>query len=399
MQFLKILLLMGAAQGFILAFVLFFRRNHRKANHIFALLLCLISFHLVLAAFDEKQFFTRFPHLLHITWVMPLLYGPLVIIFFRRISLISPHFKLQELLFFVPFLISVSVQLPFFLQSSGEKIAYLSNYSRTLSDDFGIMNQFTNFFHLFFFTHALIEFQKHKNHVFQYYSDVSRAQMKWYHHFIRIAFILIIFSIIVFYGKKWQIPILESIYPFHFLGIVLIIYWTGYKVLHQPLLFGGDVPATFLREMPQPAFIPEPLKAGTSGEQENARQVKINPVLAQELEQRLKKAMDQEKMYLNSELTIQDVAEKLKTNKQYISEIINRSFHKNFYDYVNDYRIEEFKNLISLPGSDRMNILGLAYEAGFNAKATFNAVFKKKTGLTPSQFIRQQTLNPSEVHV
>jgi hypothetical protein len=94
MQVLKILLLMGAIQGLILAAVLFFRRNHRKANRIFALLLGLISFHLVLAAFDEQQFFIRFPHLLHITWILPMLYGPLVILFFRRLSLISPQFRL-----------------------------------------------------------------------------------------------------------------------------------------------------------------------------------------------------------------------------------------------------------------------------------------------------------------
>jgi AraC-like DNA-binding protein len=203
----------------------------------------------------------------------------------------------------------------------------------------------------------------------------------------------------VFYGKKWKIPVLENIYPFHFLGIVILIYWTGYKVLHQPLLFGGEVPETFLRKMPQLVNIPEPLKPDIREEQENTKPVKINPALVKELEQKLFWIMEQEKIYLSSELTIQDVAEKLNTNKQYISEILNRSFHKNFYDYVNDYRIEEFKKLISQPGSDRMNILGLAYEAGFNAKATFNAVFKKKTGLTPSQFIRQQVLNPSEIQV
>ncbi|NJK97573.1 MAG: helix-turn-helix transcriptional regulator [Bacteroidales bacterium] len=107
--------------------------------------------------------------------------------------------------------------------------------------------------------------------------------------------------------------------------------------------------------------------------------------------------MEKEYWFLNSELTIQDVAERLNTNKQYVSEVINRSFPEKLLRFVNDYRIEEFKRLIALPDSDRMNILGIAFESGFNAKATFNAVFKKKTGLTPSQFIRQNKLKPEEV--
>jgi AraC-like DNA-binding protein len=386
-------LLAGSFQGFILAVVLFFRQNHRPANRIFAFFLCLISFHLILAAFDEQSFFTRFPHLLHITWVMPLLYGPLVIIFFRRISLISPQFKPAEVLFFVPFLISLTLQLPFFLQSAQEKIAYINDFSRSVADDFGFMNQFTNFFHLFFFTHAIIEFQKHKKHIVQYYSDISKAQMRWYYNFILIIFVLVLFSIVTFYGKKWDLPYLKHIYPYHFLGIVIAIYWTGYKVLHQPLLFGGEIPESFI----------QPVKSDASPEQQSeslppeTRQIKINPQLVQELEKSLRNLMENEKLYLNSELTIQEVAEKLKTNKQYISEVINKSFRKNFYDFVNDYRLEEFKRLAALPGSDRMNILGIAFEAGFNSKATFNAVFKKKNGMTPSEFIRDNILRPVEV--
>ncbi len=394
MQLLKLILLAGSFQGFILAVVLFFRRNHRPANRIFAFFLCLISFHLILAAFDEQSFFFRFPHLLHITWVMPLLYGPLVIIFFRRISLISPSFKPAELLFFVPFLVSLLLQLPFFLQSAHEKIEYINDFSRSVADDFGFMNQFTNFFHLFFFTHAIIEFQKHKKHILQYYSDISKAQMRWYYNFILIVLVLVLFSIISFYGKKWDLPYLKYIYPYHFLGIVIAIYWTGYKVLHQPLLFGGEIPESFIQPVDHNAI---PAKESDPSLEHEPRQIKINPHLVKELERSLRNLMDNEKLYLNSELTIQEVAEKLKTNKQYISEVINKSFRKNFYDFVNDYRLEEFKRLAAQPGSDRMNILGIAFEAGFNSKATFNAVFKKKNGMTPSEFIRENILKPVEV--
>jgi AraC-like DNA-binding protein len=389
MQLLKILLLTGSIQGFILATVLFFRRF--PGTRIFAVLLCLLSFHLILVAFDEQSFYLRFPHLLHITWVMPLLYGPLVILYFRRISRISPAFKPVELLFFIPFLASVLYQLPFFLQSATFKMEYIHDFDHSVTDDFGMMNQITNFFHLVFFTHALFEFQLHKKHIVQYYSDIRKVQMTWYHNFIRIIFILVIFSIVVFYSRKWQVTFLKDIYPYHFLGIVITIYWTGYKVLRQPLLFGGNVPSAFMQHMPEAPATAEMIT------EEIEPVVKINSLLAKELENKILNLMEKEKWYLKSDLTIQDVTVRLKTNKQYISEVINRNLGKNFYDFINDYRIDEFKNLTAQPGSDRMNILGMAYEAGFNSKATFNAVFKKKTGLTPSQYIRQSMLKTVQV--
>lgn len=150
MQFFKFILLAGSLQGLILASVLFFHKNHRKANRIFSLFLVIVSFHLILAAFDEQNFFLRFPHLLHITWVIPLLYGPLIIIFFRRISLLSPHFKKRELLFFLPYFTALVVQLPFFLQPTSEKIAYITDFNNSLADDFGVLNQLTNFSTCFF---------------------------------------------------------------------------------------------------------------------------------------------------------------------------------------------------------------------------------------------------------
>ncbi len=64
---------------------------------------------------------------------------------------------------------------------------------------------------------------------------------------------------------------------------------------------------------------------------------------------------------------------------------VNEEFDKNYYDFINHYRIEESKKLLSGAESD-MRIIGVLYEVGFNSKSTFNAAFKKETGLTPRQY-------------
>jgi AraC-like DNA-binding protein len=99
--------------------------------------------------------------------------------------------------------------------------------------------------------------------------------------------------------------------------------------------------------------------------------------------------MDKERPYLNPELDLNRLAELLETNPKQVSYTINRSFSKNFYEYVNSYRIEAFKQSVTEPENKKLTLLGLAFECGFNSKSTFNDVFKKATGKTPSQYAKQ----------
>ena len=93
-----------------------------------------------------------------------------------------------------------------------------------------------------------------------------------------------------------------------------------------------------------------------------------------------------EKMYRNPELTLTDLANHLGTNPSFLSKIINRSFSKNFNDYVNQYRVLEVKENLANPANAHLTIMSLAYDAGFNSKATFNRAFKKFTGDSPKSY-------------
>lgn len=97
-------------------------------------------------------------------------------------------------------------------------------------------------------------------------------------------------------------------------------------------------------------------------------------------------AMVGEKMYRNPELTLTDLANHLGTNPSLLSKIINRSFGKNFNDYVNQYRVLEVKENLANPNNAHLTIMSLAYDAGFNSKATFNRAFKKFTGDNPKRY-------------
>jgi AraC-like DNA-binding protein len=101
---------------------------------------------------------------------------------------------------------------------------------------------------------------------------------------------------------------------------------------------------------------------------------------------KLLEIMKTEKLYLDASLNISKLADKLNVHSNYLSKCINSNLNKNFFEFVNEYRVEEFKKLVADPKNKNFTILGLAYDSGFNSKATFNRIFKKMTGQTPSQF-------------
>lgn len=116
-------------------------------------------------------------------------------------------------------------------------------------------------------------------------------------------------------------------------------------------------------------------------EQENTDQVRIDNIKEQVV-----KIIKEERLYLNRELSLVDIAKKLNSNTKYVSEAINKGFDKNFISLVNEFRIEETKKQLIDPKNDLLTIEAIGYNAGFKSKSSFNTAFKKIVGITPSEY-------------
>jgi AraC-like DNA-binding protein len=102
-------------------------------------------------------------------------------------------------------------------------------------------------------------------------------------------------------------------------------------------------------------------------------------------------AMDKDHLYKDPKLSIHKLAQELSIPRQYISEVLNVHLGKSFQDFINEYRVEAFIERLKKDQNGQFTLFGLASEVGFNSKSTFNAIFKKNKGLTPSQF--KKTIN------
>jgi AraC-like DNA-binding protein len=101
---------------------------------------------------------------------------------------------------------------------------------------------------------------------------------------------------------------------------------------------------------------------------------------------RLTGVVEKQTLYLNPELRLSDLAAAVGMRPYRVSEVLNRGLHTSFYDLINRYRVAKAQQLLCSPSASHLNLLGVAMESGFKSKSVFNEAFKKKTGLTPSQF-------------
>jgi len=148
-----------------------------------------------------------------------------------------------------------------------------------------------------------------------------------------------------------------------FVGLAIVTYWIGFK--------------GYLKARSE--------TSGYSTQKPKASDGNYDPVWADNIT----KVMEKERPYLDPDLDLTKLSELLGMNPKQVSHTINRSFSKNFYEYVNSYRVEAFKQRVAEPKNKKLTFLGLAFDCGFKSKSTFNDVFKKTTGKTPSQYVSQ----------
>ena len=371
---MKSIFLSGIIQGVLLAVLLLIRGKEHRPNRILGLLMVVVSVHLSLIMFEGSDFFSRNPHFSRITWLLPILYGPLILLFTKMVTQRREAFIKTDLMVFIPFGLYLILLIPYYVSSVDQKLFYMNDENSLYSDDFGLINQLSNGLHLAFIGISIFVYHKNTTLWKEVYSGMEIIRIKWLLSYLYITLAIILVSVIVFYAKKFSISPLSILYPYHFFGIVILIYWIGYKALIKPEIFGLGI-----ADQVEEPLVKEALRYET---------FLLDAEPAREIRNKMNRAMETDKLFLNPDLSLSQLADHIVSSRHHISQVLNVFMATNFYDYINNYRILEFKKKLDDPASQNYTLLGLAQESGFNSKTTFNAVFKKNTGMTPSEYYR-----------
>lgn len=377
--FIQIIYSAASIQGLFLSLLLFRTKINQPANRILAILLIILSGHLILVGFDNRDFFLALPHLSRVSWIIGSLYWPLIFLFVQYITQTQPNKIWKSFWLIIPFLILFVIMLPYFSISATEKRTLLTNFEEASRHDFGWINQTVSLLHILFQTYFLVYYLRFEKKLYEEFSEVESLRIQWLKQFLILTLAATVLAVFSFFARTWNIPLLSQLYSFHFIGIVLLFYWLSYKALTQPVLFG------IVKEAP---LMPD---ARTTEPEEKYKKSTLEAGQLTLIFEKVKQVLRDQKLYLKNDLTLTQLSTAVDTPRHQVSQAINSCHTGNFFDLINDYRVDAFKQFASQPDKKHLSLLGIAQEAGFNSKASFYSVFKKKTGMTPAEYLESQS--------
>ena len=363
---LSLTLVLGAAQGFFLALLLFERKRNQTANQMLALLVCFYSVYILGVAFYGMNYQQSFPHLIGVTEGLPYLFGPLHYLYVRL--LISPSRRLEkrDWLHFLPFMIFKGYMLPFLLFSAAEKLRFLQNMAEVgepftlICFEWAMILQGNIYMIL-----SLLLLKRHAKTIKSSFSAIEKINLSWLRNITIGTACIWLLVLILNFLPVIGLPLTENADLFIAPATSIFIYIMGYLSLRQREVLSGE--DDLVR-------VPKYQKSGLALE------------LAESYLRRLRQFMETKKIFTKSDLTLNELAEGLAIPAHHLSQIINDRLQQNFYDLVNNYRVEEAKKKLLDPAYRHLTILAIGYEVGFSSKSVFNAAFKKHAHMTPSQF-------------
>jgi len=352
-----IVCLFGVGQSLLLALVLLtVRRGNLTANRLLAALAITISIVVSATLLNNTGYFLVYPHLSRINHPLDFVSGPLLFLYVRAL-ITKAKLKRKDLLHFVPAVLVAIFLIPYYLQSREYKIASLSTTTwYQVRSALGI-TQFL--IYLVLIVMMLVRYSR------------SQAKQPERGVLVQIRFLIISFFAL------WVVAVARYAFDLQFpsymnrtnlilpLGVTIIVSVLAYLGLRNSEVLTGreEVPAVKKYEKST-----------------------LTPERAERYLQRLQRAMELEKVYTDGDLTLQKLATRLSIPVQHLSQVVNEHHQQNILEFINAYRVEEAKRRLRDPEKKHLSILASAEDVGFNSKSSFNAVFKKYTNLTPSEF-------------
>ncbi|MEM1337217.1 MAG: helix-turn-helix transcriptional regulator [Bacteroidota bacterium] len=362
--FVDIVLFLGVSQGLFLsvAFRLIHNRN-KSANSTLSYLLLIAALMLLgrIAAFRiPEDWVWRFGVLIDTTIF---LFGPFVYTYVRRLVFNeTPTFRLKwwhylpalihlcyyvwtlsiPLLDFNEMYFSGRLNLLFFIVEAGGLISFIFYWVKT------------------FF--LLKKYAIEEGKQLSYKPAVNR-------------FLMVFTGVLALFIILWLVSFLSTNFlgrPFVYVNYVtmwittpVFIYVVGYFSLRQPEIFR----------------IPLPPKSKSDSE-------RLKPNEIHQFQKRLHFFMEEEKIYMEPNLSLKSLADKINTSSNNLSWLLNQVYQASFYEYINNYRIKAFREKVERNEHNSQTLLALALDVGFNSKSTFNRVFKSVMGITPKEYLK-----------
>ncbi|SEK41906.1 transcriptional regulator, AraC family [Aquimarina amphilecti] len=374
-------LLLLVVQAFIFAFLLLVR--YFKKKHISALILSLLIFitgyHRTSYTIGFMDWYDTYRNTKINYWLiaLSLAIGPLLYFYIKSITTSNFKFRKKDFLHFIPVCLYIVYKISIFIYDASQpgfddtQNGYLKVFldEKYIGPLIGVVENLQMLLYLAFTIQLYYSYRKK---IQQFFSNTYSLELNWIRNFLFIYSFLFLYSLFqgvigsvitdLHWTQRWW---------YHFFTAVAIIY-IGIK--------GYFTDTNKLNNLDFSVAIKETTSISQT---ELSKEILNN-------KDKTQKFMEEEKPFLNPDLNLTELSKMLKIPTSVLSETINSGFEMNFNDFINSYRVKEVQNMLREGKQQQLSLLGIAYECGFNSKATFNRVFKKLTSKSPSQYAVSQ---------
>lgn len=360
----------GISIALFIAALLLVKKNKSKADKFLILWMILNAIHLTFFYLLFTEEIYNYPYLLGWKFPLPLLHGVFLYYYVSSVTHQFPRNKLLALSHLTPALLTLIYLIPFMLLPAEQKIDVFKNEGKGYEVFLQVILIATFLSGIVYVTWSSLVLRKHKKRIREEFSDIEEITLKWL-QFLTYGL-----------GVLWFIIIFTQNDTLIFMGVSIFVILIGFFGIQQKNIFTTEQ-VQFINSAKDKRLETEKViheKYASSG---------LSDERANQYYEALNKKMEKEKTYINAELSLSELASDLGISPNYLSQIINNIEGKTFYDFINGHRIEEFKHQITLPVNAQYTLMAVAYDCGFNSKSSFNRYFKKMTGQTPSQFVKE----------
>lgn len=356
----------GIALALFIEFLLISKMHKSVSDRILTAWMLLVLVHLSLFYLQFTEEIYDFPFLLGIEHPLPLLQGVFLFVYVSHVTEQLPGKRWVWVLHLLPAIVMYVYLATFFILPADQKILVYRNKGAGYELFSAVKSYAVACSGICYVVWSAVLLKRHRESIQDRFSDLEKINLRWLQ--------ILTFGL----GGIWFLVLFFGSDAIVFAGVVVFVFLIAFFGVRQADIFT------------------RPPRTDVGNEQKEKYQKSgLTEEVSGELHQELKRLMTEDGLYKKSDLSIDDLSSKLGVHPNYLSQVINQKEKKHFYDFVNTYRIDEFKRLIAMQKNQQFTLLSLAYDCGFSSKTSFNRYFKKATGLTPSQY--STTLSDSQI--
>lgn len=352
----QLLVISAIANSLLYSLLILLKKENRNANYFLAFLLISLSLtftpYLLNGELFNKYLWLSWMPFSLTYWIGPYLY-------FYVKSLTNPDFRFarHHLWHFSPIILNYVHSAYHLLVTDGFPFVFFHYASEFL--------EFAAIFSILIYARlSYKELSQYGQSILNQLSTIEHLHLQWVKHFIKT--LVVLFVIIALY-LIFTNEVLEKRFP----GGVFAVYKNVILILYTIVMYWLSIGG-----YRQTQTINNPINLALSEKTTHPKNI-LDTFLNE---------MVKEKYYLDPLLSLKRLSEQMGRSEKEISSILNHSLNKNFYSFINEYRVEEVKQKLANKKNDHLKIISLAYDSGFNSKATFHRIFKQFTGLSPREY-------------